>query len=174
VEWFDTKRRSNRYHKISNRFLPTEEELAVQRTTHFSYEPLISIVVPAYETDPVFLNQLIDTVLEQSYSKLELCIADGSKTDIVRTTLQEYTDSRIQYIKLSKNAGISENTNEGFQNAHGEYIALLDHDDLLTKNALFEMVQVLNTVSPRLFTVSYRSLSSEEVNVTLPPVTING
>lgn len=149
VEWFDTKKRSNRYHKLSNRFLPTDDELSRQRAAHFPYEPLISIVVPAYETDPIFLRQLVDTVLEQSYSNLELCIADGSKTDIVRTTLQNYTDSRIQYIKLSKNAGISENTNEGFQNTHGDYIALLDHDDLLTKNALFEMVQVLNTVSPR-------------------------
>jgi GT2 family glycosyltransferase len=148
VEWFDTKKRSNIYHKISSRFLPTEEELSRQRKTHFPYEPLISIVVPAFETDPVFLCQLVETVLEQSYSNLELCIADGSNTDIVRTTLQKYNDTRIQYTKLSKNAGISENTNEGFQNAHGEYIALLDHDDLLTKNALFEMVQVLNTVSP--------------------------
>lgn len=149
VEWFDTKKRSNIYYKISDRFLPTEEELSRQRETHFPFEPLISIVVPAYETDPVFLCQLVDTVLGQSYSNLELCIADGSNSDIVRTTLQKYNDSRIQYTKLSKNAGISENTNEGFQHAHGEYIALLDHDDLLTKNALFEMVQALNTLSPR-------------------------
>lgn len=149
VEWFDTKKRSRQYHKISGRFLPTEAELARQRDTHFPFEPLISIVVPAYETNAVFLRQLVDSVLGQSYSNLELCIADGSKTDIVLQTLQEYTDSRINYRKLFKNAGISENTNEGFQHAHGDYIALLDHDDLLTRNALFEMVQALNTILPR-------------------------
>lgn len=110
----------------------------------FEYAPLVSIVVPAYETAPVFLRQLVDSVLEQTYSNLELCIADGSNTTIVKDTLNEYKDERISYIKLSKNDGISNNTNEGFDNAKGEYIALLDHDDLLTPNALYEMVKELN------------------------------
>lgn len=145
MEWFDTKKRDSYYQKHLDLFFPSEAELDIQRKTSFSYEPLISIVVPAYETPANFLKQLVDNVLSQTYSKLELCIADGSKTSLVYDTLNEYSDSRIKYIKLSKNAGISENTNEGFEHTTGDYIALLDHDDLLTPNALFEMVQALNS-----------------------------
>lgn len=59
---------------------------------------------------------------------------------------EEYakTDKRIRYQKLLCNGGISENTNEGFQMASGAYIALMDHDDLLSENALYEMVKCLN------------------------------
>lgn len=145
MEWFDTKKRDSYYQKHLNLFFPTESELDLQRKASFSYEPLISIVVPAYETPSIFLKQLVDSVLSQTYTNFELCIADGSMTSLVLETLNEYSDKRIKYIKLSKNAGISENTNEGFQHASGDYIALLDHDDLLTPNALFEMVTALNS-----------------------------
>lgn len=144
MEWFDTKKRDRYYQNNIEKFLPGEDELNEQRKVKFEYAPLVSIVVPAYETAPVFLRQLVDSVLEQTYSNLELCIADGSNTTIVKDTLNEYKDERISYIKLSKNDGISNNTNEGFDNAKGEYIALLDHDDLLTPNALYEMVKELN------------------------------
>lgn len=145
MEWFDTKKRDSYYQKHLSYFFPSDTELDIQRKTSFSYEPLISIVVPAYETPANFLRQLIDSVLSQTYTKFELCIADGSNTSLVYDTIRDYSDSRINYIKLSKNAGISENTNEGFEHTTGEYIALLDHDDLLTPNALFEMVQALNS-----------------------------
>lgn len=148
MEWFDTKKRDSYYRKHLDFFFPDESELEIQRNTSFSYEPLISIVVPAYETPANFLKQLIDSVISQTYSKFELCIADASSTSLVYDTIKEYSDSRIKYIKLSQNAGISQNTNEGFESTTGEYIALLDHDDLLTPNALFEMVQALNSYKP--------------------------
>ena len=135
------------YAKSYRRYLPAEEELAQQRNTDFSYAPLISIVVPAYETPETYLRELLDTVLGQSYQNLELCIADGSTTDRVERAAAEYgaKDSRIRYQRLTKNGGISENTNCGFAMAEGEYIVLMDHDDLLTKNALYEMVSCLNS-----------------------------
>lgn len=145
----DTATRSAVYQQNIRRFLPTEEELQQQRTVHFDYAPKYSIVVPAYETKKVFLEELVDSVLAQSYPNFELIIADGSETDIVRKTLSRYDDCRIVYLKLEKNTGISGNTNEGFTHTTGEYVALLDHDDTLTPNALFEMTRLLNELSPR-------------------------
>lgn len=149
LESKDTAARSAAYQQNIQQFLPTEEELLQQKNTHFDYEPTYSIVVPAYETKKVFLEELIESVLAQSYPKFELIIADGSETDIVRQTLRQYEDQRIVYVKLAQNAGISGNTNEGFSHTTGEYVALLDHDDTLTANALFEMTKMLNEVSPR-------------------------
>lgn len=145
----DTASRSQKYLKNLKSFLPDEAELSAQRNAHFDYEPLFSIVVPAYETKEVFLKELVDSVLGQTYGRLELIIADGSKSDIVRKYLQNYNDDRIVYIKLKENTGISGNTNEGFSHVKGDYVALLDHDDVLTANALYEMVSLLNEVSPR-------------------------
>ena len=125
--------------------LPGEEELKKQREEKISFSPLISILVPAYETPEVFLRQMIDSVLEQSYGKLELCIADGSPSDRVRRTVEAYArrDSRVRYRKLSENLGISGNTNAALAEASGDYVGLLDHDDLLLPGALFEIVQAL-------------------------------
>lgn len=134
------------YTKRYREFLPTEEELRRQRNTVFSYAPLVSIVLPAYETPEVYFRELLDSVTVQSYGKFELCIADGSATDAVERIAAEYAakDSRIRYQRLTENRGISENTNCGFAMAEGEYIALMDHDDLLAENALYEMVSCLN------------------------------
>ena len=127
-------------------YLPTQEELQQQRETSFSKNPLISIVVPTYETDEMFLKQMIDSVVAQTYENWELCLADGSKSNKVQTIINKYyiTEKRICYKRLEKNAGISENTNQGFQMANGDYIALLDHDDLLVPSALYEMIKCIN------------------------------
>lgn len=134
------------YGKQYGRYLPTAEELAYQRKTPLSYAPKVSIVIPAYETPEAFLRELTESVLAQTYPNWELCIADGSASDHVKNILAEYMkkDSRIRYRHLEENGGISRNTNGGFAMAEGEYIALMDHDDLLTANALYEMVRCLN------------------------------
>ena len=135
---------SKDYMEHFDEYFPSNEELELQRESTFSYSPLISIVVPTYETPVAFLKELIESILSQTYSNYELVLADGSTTDIVQKTASEYSDSRIRVISLKENIGISGNTNEGFRNANGDYIALLDHDDLLTPNALYEMVSALN------------------------------
>ena len=126
--------------------LPGEEETKRQRETKFAFAPLVSILVPAYETPEPFLRQLMDSVLSQSYGRLELCIADGSPSDRVERIAQGYArrDSRVRYRKLSENLGISGNTNAALELASGEYVGLLDHDDLLTADALYEVVKALN------------------------------
>ena len=128
------------------RQLPDERELKRQRETAFCFSPLISILVPAYETQESFLRQMIESVLDQSYGNLELCIADGSPSDQVRRTAEEYArqDSRVRYRRLSENLGISGNTNAALAEASGDYVGLLDHDDLLLPGALFEIVRALN------------------------------
>lgn len=130
--------------------LPDQEEDRRQRETEFPFSPLISILVPAYETPEPFLRQMIESVLKQSYGNLELCIADGSPSEQVKRTAEEYAarDSRIRYQKLEKNLGISGNTNAALANAAGAYVGLLDHDDLLLPGALFEIVRVLNDGQP--------------------------
>ena len=121
--------------------LPTEEELDFQRKQEFAEKITFSIVVPTYHTPELFLRQMIESVLGQTFCRVELCIADGSSDDSVETIVNEYQkiDSRIQYKRLEENKGISENTNEGLKLATGEYIGLLDHDDLLELHALYEM-----------------------------------
>ena len=125
---------------------PSESEKELQREHHFVQEPLISIVVPIYRTPEVFLREMIESVLNQTYGKLELCLADGSgEDDTAGTVICEYVekDPRVRYQKLGSNLGIAGNTNAAVNMAEGEYVALLDHDDLLEEHALFEIVKWL-------------------------------
>lgn len=112
------------------------------------YQPLISIVVPTYETKEKFLRELLDCVIRQTYSNWELIIADASKSDAVKKIVDEVEQNAgisdlIKYKHLDENKGISENTNAAIDEACGDYIALLDHDDLLTLDALEKMVERL-------------------------------
>lgn len=126
--------------------LPSAEEADRQRKMKFVQMPVISILVPTYETPETFLRQMIESVLEQSYAKLELCLADGSPGDSVQKVAEEYAekDSRVRYWRLAENKGISENTNAALALATGEYVGLLDHDDILLPGALFEVAKALN------------------------------
>ena len=126
---------------------PTEEELNKQRETKFKFNPLISIVVPTYNTKVQFLEAMIESVRKQTYSNWELCIADGASTNqdtINMLKAYEEKDKRIKVKYLKENYMISGNTNEGLKIVTGDYVALLDHDDLLTEDALFEYVKILN------------------------------
>lgn len=129
---------------ISRRPKLSEKEL--QREHRFLEQPLISVVVPVYRTPEGFLREMIESVLCQTYGRLELCLADGSgMISPVEEVIREYEqkDSRVHYKKLSRNLGISGNTNAAMAMASGDYIALLDHDDLLEEHALFEVVKWL-------------------------------
>ncbi len=125
---------------------PADSEKELQREHHFPWEPLISIVVPTYCPEEVFLREMIESVLKQTYGKLELCIADGGgETDFTEQIIRGYMkqDDRIRYRKLPENLGISGNTNEAVAMAEGDFLAFLDHDDLLEEHALFEIVRWL-------------------------------
>ena len=106
-------------------------------------EICFSLLVPTYETKEAFLVQLIDSVLGQTYRNLQLVIADASVTDQVERVVRTYRDDRIVYQRLDKNGGISENTNQALALADGEYIGLLDHDDVLEKDALYHVTELI-------------------------------
>lgn len=105
-----------------------------------------SIVVPVYNTPLDVLQAMIFSVKDQVYANWELCIADASNNgdDIANLVSQLMLDcEKIKYLKLSENKGISGNTEEAIRMASGEYIALLDHDDLIAPNALYEYAYCL-------------------------------
>ncbi len=103
-----------------------------------------SVLVPVYETPEVYLREMIDSVLGQAYSNFELIIGDASVSDGPRKIVETYKDDRIKYIKIEHNGGISANTNVTLEAATGDYCALLDHDDLLSFDALYENALVLS------------------------------
>lgn len=133
------KQRKYRYEQ------PAEEELERQANAAWNWHPRLSLVVPAYETKPVFMQDLILSVVEQTYQNYELVIADASETDVVEKVVKDFQTQYegIVYVRLEGNGGISDNTNAALEHASGEYIGLLDHDDLLTPDALYYVAREL-------------------------------
>ncbi len=126
---------------------PTDKELEEQRNFKFEYNPKISILIPTYNTKPEFLSKVIDSIINQTYSNWELCIADGASTSKeTLDMLKDYSekDNRIKVKYLSENYMISGNTNEAIKMVTGDFVGLLDHDDLITEDALYEYVRVIN------------------------------
>lgn len=125
----------------------SQEEQREQCRQVFEYRPLISIVVPVYNTLDTYLEQMIDSVIEQTYANWELCIANASPDNLqLKEILRDYRkkDCRIKMVEVPDNRGIAANTNAALAIASGEYIGFLDHDDLLAPNALYEVVKELN------------------------------
>ena len=120
-------------------------ELLVKQAADQPAAPLISIVVPLYNTPHDFLVELLDSVQNQTYRNWELCMVDAGQDADVGALVQERarTDSRIRYRKLDSNEGIAGNTNQGFALATGDYIALLDHDDILHPCALWYVAEAI-------------------------------
>ena len=136
IEWFDK-------HKA------TEEQLDRQRkiSKDFKYRPLISILLPTYNTNPTYLRSCIDSVLSQSYDNWELCISDDNSTseqtkDVIKEYVEKYDNVIVTFRK--ENGHISKSSNTALSMAKGDYISLLDHDDILPPNALFEVVNAIN------------------------------
>lgn len=117
------------------------------RIDAFSHKPLISVVMPTYNPKPEWLIEAIESVRKQIYQNWELCIADDASTDkAIRTILERYAreDSRIKVVFREQNGHISAASNSALGQATGEWVALLDHDDLLTEHALFWVADAIN------------------------------
>ncbi|MEK5025682.1 glycosyltransferase family 2 protein [Paenibacillus sp. FSL M7-1046] len=130
-----------------NKLMDSEIEEIKNNIEQFSYKPLISIVLPVYNVDEIWLRKCIDSVINQYYYNWELCISDDASTkNHIKKVLQEYVkqDSRIKVVYRSENGHISRSSNSSLELATGEFIALLDHDDELTVDALYENVRLLN------------------------------
>ncbi len=114
---------------------------------HFTVKPLISIILPVHNTDEHFLHKCIQSVIDQSYPRWELCIADDASTDpAIAPTLQSYSqkDPRIKVVRRITNGHISAASNSALALASGQYVALLDHDDELAEHALYFVVKCIN------------------------------
>lgn len=141
------QKRSEYSHTKSISHTITHEVRTKEEKTKFNKNIKISILVPLYNTPLNFLEEMIDSVVKQTYANWELCLADGSDSEhaeVGRTALRiAKHDERIVYKKLEKNGGISENTNVCLDMATGDYIALFDHDDILHPSALYEVMRAI-------------------------------
>ena len=128
---------------------PSESDLARMRIDgmNLPYQPVISLVVPVYNTPENYLSLMVDSVMAQTYARWELCLANGGSTaPHVRPFLTRLAeqDSRVKVVHLPQNLGISGHSNAALALATGEFIGLLDSDDVLMPHALFEVVRALN------------------------------
>ncbi len=159
-------------------YLYTEEERARfdwcrREQGSWNYRPLISIVVPVYKTPVRLLNEMIGSVVRQSYPQWELCIANASPEDgKLREALAAWQreDGRIHVQELAENGGISANTNACFAMVQGEYTAMLDHDDMLTENALAEVVWLLQKQPETDFLYSDQDMLEEDSSKRFNPL----
>ncbi len=113
----------------------------------FQLSPKISFIVPTFNTPKKFLIEMIESLQNQYYTNWELCIADGGSTNHDTLETLKYYQTQLPKIKinfLKTNLHISGNSNEALRLADGEFIAILDHDDTLTPNALLDVVTVIN------------------------------
>ena len=120
----------------------SKEELIKQKEYKWAEDaPSFSIVVPLYKTPKEYLKELIESIEAQTYTKWELCLADGSPDNKLEISVKSYQDERIKYRYIGENLGISGNTNKAVEMATGDFIVLCDHDDLITPDALFEFAK---------------------------------
>lgn len=111
------------------------------------YQPLFSIIIPVYNVERKYLIACLDSILNQSYQKFEVCIADDASTNQeTLQTLKEYEikDKRIRICYRKENGHISNASNSALAMVQGEFVAMMDNDDVLRPNALYEMAYALN------------------------------
>lgn len=155
---------------------PSEHEIKREQADNCVATTSISIVVPAYDTDPRYMKALLESVISQTYKRWELVVADAGDNNSVYATVKheiadgntegvhlseesvscgtlsdavstgcayEFIPRTIRYVKLDQNNGISENTNEAVKYARGDYVCFLDHDDMLTPDALYRTAEAI-------------------------------
>lgn len=122
-------------------------ELRAQSARSFEVEPSFSIIVPLYNTPREYFCEMADSVLGQSYGKFELVLVNSTPENAELSALVRdcaARDSRVKCVELPENRGITENTNAGIQAATGDFLCFLDHDDLITPDALYCYVKGIN------------------------------
>ncbi len=123
----------------------SDRTLAIQRGTELPIRPVFSIVVPLFHTKPDVFEEMADSVFAQTYPRWELIFVNATPEDerLAKAVAERAADPRVKVVNLEENGGIAENTNTGIREATGEFVGLLDHDDLLTPDCLFRYAQGL-------------------------------
>lgn len=135
---------------------PSEAELETQRTAYRARVkageelPLISFVVPTYQPGLDYFREMLSSVFAQTYRNFEIVIADASEDTKAEEVVREWNSPQISYHRLSRNYGISGNTNAAAVFARGSYIALLDDDDLITPDAVCEVTTCITEYAPEI------------------------
>ena len=130
----------------AHRITPAEAAAMREESSAFPRRPLISVITPVFNTRGRWLEQTIASVEKQAYENWELILIDDGSTDeetLRVLTATEARDSRLRVVRLRKNSGISVASNAGLEAAKGDWIGLLDHDDLLEPDALFQTAKLL-------------------------------
>ncbi len=143
----DRRRHYIRWFK-SQQLSVSELEDQKKAANELAYRPLISVLIPTYNTNPTHLRECIESVVEQTYDNWEICISDDASTDpetkaMIKQLAKEYKKVRVIFNKSNTHIAVSSNI--ALSMAKGEFVSLLDHDDLLLPNALYETVLTINT-----------------------------
>lgn len=128
-----------------NNWLSENEKFPVY--TKLKYNPKISLIMPVYNVEPEYLKQCLDSILNQTYKNFEICIADDASTNENTIKLLKEYEKKWKEIKVTyrkKNGHISEASNTALKLATGEFVGLIDNDDILSSNALYEVAKTLN------------------------------
>lgn len=147
---FSSEHRTNDFDAWVRRYDMIDDALRIKiksELNRIDKRPLVSIVMPVYNPDPQWLSETIESVSKQIYSNWELCIADDASTNPeIRQVLEHFKlqDTRIRVVYRESNGHISHASNSALDMAEGEWIALLDHDDVLAEHALALIVQAIN------------------------------
>lgn len=139
---------------------PDDAALSAQREESQNGDILFSILVPVYRTPEKYFREMIQSVLDQSYPKWELLLGDASPDESLRKIVEEIGDTRVKYVKIAENKGISANTNVVLEKATGDFIGLLDHDDVLTADALYSVYKMIK--DQEILGIRARMLYSDE------------
>lgn len=142
-----SKKEERLYAEWRNTHELIEQERKEQKNTCFEKKVKFSIVVPLFESNEIYLQQLVESIFNQTYFNWELCLSDGGgKESKLKNYLEDLMkrDSRIKCIKSKEKLGISANTNAALAEVSGDYIVFADHDDLIAENALYECARAVN------------------------------
>lgn len=122
-------------------------ELEAQRSVRFEIEPSYSIIVPLYKTPPAYFDEMVESVINQTYANFELILVNASPEDeVLKKHVEECArnDKRVKVLELEENLGIALNTNEGIRAAQGDFLCFFDHDDVIEPNLLYEYTEAIN------------------------------
>ena len=134
----------HQHHQNSERQRLDFVDLAA-RIAAFEAKPKISVVMPVHNTPLQWLSQAVDSVLNQRYENFELCLCDdGSDNAETLKYLKSLNHPAVKLVRMEEAANISAATNQGVEITTGDYVAFMDHDDILDEDALFHVCQAIN------------------------------